>query len=40
MKDMCLDASLELMEDRTDGQIPLEVLEGLFHRDELQIEMP
>ena len=39
-EDVCLDASLELMEDGTDGQIPLEVLEGLFHRDELQIEVP
>jgi hypothetical protein len=37
---MCLDASIELMEDGTDGQIPLEVLEGLFLRDELQIEVP
>ena len=37
---MCLDASIELMEDGTDGQISLEVLEGLFHRDELQIEVP
>ena len=37
---MCLDASIELMEDGTDGQITLEVLEGLFHRDELQIEVP
>ena len=39
-EDMCLDASLELMEDGTDGQIALEVLERLFDRDELQIEVP
>ena len=37
---MGLDAFFALMEDGTDGEIPLEVLEGLFHRNELQVEVP
>jgi hypothetical protein len=30
-----LDTLLELVEDRTDGKIAFEVLEGLFHCDKL-----
>jgi hypothetical protein len=39
-EDMSLDPCLVLMEDRPNREIALEVLEGLFHRDQLQIIAP
>ena len=37
---MRFDALFVLMEDRPDRQIALEVLERLFHRDQLEVEAP
>jgi hypothetical protein len=36
-EDVGLDACFLLMEDRPDGEIALEGLEGLFYRDQLQV---
>jgi hypothetical protein len=35
-----LDARLELVMDRADGEIAFEIFERLFHRDELQVIVP
>ena len=37
---MRLDAPLVLVEDRPDGEVAFEVLEGLLHPDELEIIVP
>ena len=39
-EDMGFDALLILMIDRSDGQVALEVLKGLFDLRQLQIECP
>ena len=39
-EDVRLDPRFVLVEDRTNGEIAFQILEGLFHRHELQIIVP